>query len=64
MIDDRDNNAPYYVCGNNPRADFLTCYAKEDNYYDAVISGVAAFMRHKCRIIVFDKDGNYVWTSD
>lgn len=61
MID----NAPYYVCGINLHSsDYLTCYARENNYYDAVISGIAAFMRHKCRIIVFDKDGNYVWTSD
>lgn len=56
--------APYYVCGSISHNDYLTCYAKEDNYYDAVISGVAAFMRHKHRIIVFDRLGNIVWTSD
>lgn len=59
----KDNNL-YYVCGSISHNGFFPCYAKENNYYDAVISGIAAFMRHKRRIIVFDKDGNIVWTSD
>lgn len=59
-----DENGPYTICNAFSRNGWHTCYAKEDNYYDAVISGVAAFMRHKCRIVVFDKNGNTVWTSD